>query len=130
MSEKHTQGRLVAYKYEDGKLFISNGHLQVASVTTAASMDCSIKQDEAEANTRRFVACWNACDGIATEILEAGKIVTIAAHMAQNVSDKRRDKFLEALKVISEGRYVEGEEREIASAAIDEATNQQQDKGE
>lgn len=27
-------------------------------------------QEENEANARRLVACWNACDGMSTELLE------------------------------------------------------------
>lgn len=43
------------------------------------------------ANARRLVACWNACDGIGTEELEAGSIQKLR---------EQRDELLAALKAI------------------------------
>lgn len=72
MSEKHTQGRLKATRlgaivggpireYVNG-----SGQDQVAMTTGAEWMD----EGEKEANARRLVACWNACEGIPTADLE------------------------------------------------------------
>jgi len=125
MSEHHTQGRLTADKPRDDLHAIRDCRNRiVADVGYSGTLTGDV------ANARRLAACWNACDGIATEILEAGKITTIAAHMAQNVSDKRRDKLLEALKDIAdEGKdYCTNKQdlRDKAKAAIANATNQQQ----
>lgn len=104
MSEKHTQGKLIArpidrsgwvdvvVKEEDGGdslPFISCKHIDV------------------EANARRLVACWNACDGLDTDLLE--NIVTLGdtlkSRFALRDRDEaelraRRDELLAALKAI------------------------------
>ena len=51
-------------------------------------------------NIRRLAACWNACIGVSTELLEAGPVVKIAGVMAKNISDKTRDELLDALQTL------------------------------
>lgn len=50
----------------------------------------SLSPEEAAANLRRFVACWNACEGISTENLEENQPVKVLAD--------RYNKLLDALK--------------------------------
>lgn len=63
MSAQHTQGRLVV---RGGySIYAADGKTPVAD----ACLDNSVAAHD-EANARRLVACWNACDGISTEALE------------------------------------------------------------
>lgn len=58
----------------------------------------SCKGHDPVANARRLVACWNACDGISTEELEAGLIAgLISIVRAKNAVDRQRDELLFAL---------------------------------
>lgn len=50
-------------------------------------------EEEVQANARRLVACWNACDGISTEELEAGAIQKLR---------EQRDELIAALIAISD----------------------------
>ena len=62
MSAQHTPGRL-RYDYEPGYC----GELLAPNDTSI----CSFCDEPSEANARRLVAAWNACEGISTEALEA-----------------------------------------------------------
>jgi hypothetical protein len=72
----HTPGRLtagldlpeVANNNPDPRL-IWSGSMQVADCRTPW-----ISQDQSEANARRLVALWNACEHVPTAALEAGAI--------------------------------------------------------
>lgn len=68
MSDKHTQGRLVA-KVTD--LMLEGGRYRMASHITACGAGGNMKQDvdAALANARRLAACWNACEGFDTDLL-------------------------------------------------------------
>lgn len=67
MSEKHTQGRLVV---RGGfSIYADEGKTPVADTCLTASVP-----DNDEANARRLVACWNACQGVPTEVLEGGLV--------------------------------------------------------
>jgi hypothetical protein len=107
MSEKHTQGRLKATRlgaivggpireYVNG-----SGQDQVAMTTGTEWMD----EGEKEANARRLVACWNACDGIPTTDLEQYAALdgveheTVARLRFVGGLVKQRDELLEALEV-------------------------------
>lgn len=61
MSAKHTDGA-IRYDYEPGYC----GELIARDGTTVAAF----VDEPSEANARRLVACWNACDGLPTESLE------------------------------------------------------------
>lgn len=65
MQTKHTPGRLFYWPNR-------NCRLQVGPSTnyTVAEM-CITPLEGQYANALRLVACWNACDGISTETLEA-----------------------------------------------------------
>ena len=64
MSE-HTPGRL---RIDDKAALrvVNERDVTVASFGTSSSI-----RDEWEPNARRMVACWNACEGVPTELLEA-----------------------------------------------------------
>ena len=80
MTTQHTQGRLYVVESQEhwGRV---NCHL------TAEVDDASIGSiwvngtSKNRANARRLVACWNACEGIPTEMLEAVCKVPLAAAM-------------------------------------------------
>lgn len=56
------------------------------------------RHDRRIANARRLVACWNACDGISTEELEAGfSIGLIRTIRSRNAVERQRDELLFAL---------------------------------
>lgn len=87
MSAKHTQGRLVV---RGGfSIYADEGKTPVADTCLTASVP-----DNDEANARRLVACWNACEGLHTESLERG------APLADQIVDalNQRDELLEALR--------------------------------
>ncbi len=88
MSAKHTPGRLSVDEYP---VTLANGdlahaklsivaqskdprypHFSIGMVNFSAELTGLYPSDveEAEANARRLVACWNACEGIATDELE------------------------------------------------------------
>jgi len=57
--------------------------------------------DIAEANARRLVACWNACEGVSTEELEAGLLPTADTPLHKRVMAER-DELIEALRDLVE----------------------------
>jgi hypothetical protein len=65
MSGQHTQGRLVAEQSEmTGRLISETDQRPIATVWSGAF------EGLGQANARRLAACWNACDGASTELLE------------------------------------------------------------
>lgn len=67
----HTQG-LAHIAEETGPCVVAIGEREVAEFY----QDGEAQTTEDEANARRMVACWNAADGISTEMLEhVGNIV-------------------------------------------------------
>jgi hypothetical protein len=81
MSAQHTQGRLVACKPSDELHAIRD-----ASGRIVADVGYSGTKDGDEAKARRLVACWNACEGISTEVLE-GSMVTMLSKMGPGEPD-------------------------------------------
>lgn len=72
MSAKHTQGPLVLGQHgaiRGGPMvrFINGSAQEQLAMTTGTSW---MEPGEHLANARRLVACWNACEAIATERLE------------------------------------------------------------
>ena len=49
------------------------GELNIKAVMDRAVYG-NVPQEVADANSRRLVACWNACQGIPTEALETGRV--------------------------------------------------------
>jgi len=81
MSEKHTQGRLGLSRngvIVGGPLqHYVNGSAQPQVFMACVGPDGG--SEEQEANARRLVACWNACDGISTSDLEMDNVMFVAA---------------------------------------------------
>ena len=72
MTAQHTPGRLVIHQDHTHKVLSIEdagdfGHLKINSPWVEDAWE---GDEEAEANARRLVACWNACEGISTEALE------------------------------------------------------------
>lgn len=95
MSSWHTPGRLSTDCAEHDAPY-QNINLQIGSRTVATVWidDAPVHDFNAEqiANARRLVACWNACNGVPTELLEA-----YPAPFSQLRA--QRDELLEALKL-------------------------------
>lgn len=116
MSAQHTPGRLKAIKhsiYSDDE-----GH--------SVAMTFLISQSEHdEANARRLVACWNACEGISTESLESGQPMMAVFQKEQSRADRAevgRDELLAALKhIASHGNKMDFDAVAYARAAIAKA---------
>ena len=121
MSEKHTQGRLVV---RGGySIYADEGKTPVADTCLTAS------SDNDEANARRLVACWNACECFSTEMLEGAMSAVVQGGFVglwSSYCDKKseaedlrsqRDELLAALKVAEES-VGDSKSLEIVRAAI------------
>lgn len=98
MSAQHTPGT-IRYDYEPGycgELIASNGGT-VATFTDEPS----------EADARRLVACWNACEGITTERLEE---IDKPLLMHLTGADRR------AARMVQERRELEAQRDELLAA--------------
>lgn len=112
---KHTPGRLSVDEYP---VTLANGdlahaklsivapskdprylHFSIGMVNFSAEFTGLFSSDieEAEANARRLVACWNACEGISTDNLENNQPVKWLAQQYNNAI-KQRDELMEALR--------------------------------
>ncbi len=91
----HTQGKLHIHKdHPDRVMGVgSNG----GGTIFRALLGCCIKLEQ-EANARRMLACWNACEDQSTENLEADTAQGYSpwAHVAE--LEAQRDELLEALR--------------------------------
>ena len=54
-----------------------------------------------ESNARRLVACWNACQNIATEAIESGSLDLFQLQLDRMVLTQQRDELLKTLERIS-----------------------------
>lgn len=95
MSAKHTPGLL----HVDPKRSLRIATDQDESLASTGTSD--VLRDSWEANARRLVACWNACEMVSTEDLEA---LTRPGDVSWTGTIDRlvreRDELLEALKRI------------------------------
>ena len=96
--EQHTQGRLHVDQNYTELVNIKCGDDWVAEATSHSTIQLN------EANARRLVACWNACQGLSTELLEGITTGgdTLLDRFAQHQKTERelkaqRDQLLEAL---------------------------------
>ena len=88
----HTKGKLELEDRDERLLLWADGsHDYVAELSTAADgadEDAqSAYEDEQRENARRLVACWNACDGISTEALEAGALLAVLPRAEHSVDE-------------------------------------------
>lgn len=128
MSEQCTQGRISMAEWKAGEdahgfnLVTSEGDLLPLCDMEAGP------DDDYEANARRLVACWNACEGITTERLEdLGRplmkhLIGCDERAARQVKEAaaltaQRDELLSALKVAEES-VGDSKSLEIVRAAI------------
>jgi hypothetical protein len=81
---QHTQGRLTYHP--EGELAV---FLLEPDGTTVAKLSATLNTTAHRslvANTRRLVACWNACGGIETEVLEQHGLGVIAAEVSRSMT--------------------------------------------
>ena len=93
----HTEGKLTVA--ENGVFIVSEGNEVIAMVgDTPGEEQC--------ADTRRFVACWNVCNGIKTESLEKSLSITeqpmLENAMYSELLEVENDNLLKALRDMSE----------------------------
>lgn len=102
---QHTPGRLEVLDGRRISVTIPNevaGGFDSHCVALAFNTDGRL---DAEANARRLVACWNACDGVETDLLEAAGDGLLAKslkqvghkHDALRSAEAQRDELLVAL---------------------------------
>jgi len=84
-------------EHTSGKIAVAMGGGKFVSVTTDDYSRLVCKAPSSE-DARRLVACWNACEGISTEQLEAAPYKDSAAFMAYLKVEAQRDDLLAALK--------------------------------
>lgn len=119
MSAQHTQGRMTVHT--DGAdgwplLMIGGpaGRRIVANVNTESGVDTTkapsiaFKTMPATENARRLAACWNACEGLSTDLLENITMVgdTLSARFEMRANEEReliaqRDALLAAARTMS-----------------------------
>lgn len=118
MSEaKHTPGRLTLVDiYADHEIRTADGLL------------LAVLDARQRANAKRLIACWNALDGIPTELIENGNNEVAAnfrlCGMVMALQDER-DELLTALAeilAIKFSNWSDEKMRQIARAAIAKAT--------
>lgn len=102
MSEKHTQGRLIVRC--GYSIYADEGKTPVADTCLTASVP-----DNDEANARRLVACWNACEGISTEALERSDVIASMQGERRRL-ETQRDDLLAALKAARQSLEVANDE--------------------
>lgn len=104
MSDKHTQGRLIA---RGGySIYADDGKTPVADTCLTNSVP-----GNDEANARRLVACWNACEGLPTAWIEGG-----AADILEHAKSlkSQRDELLATLKELLSGIFDGPDESDAA----------------
>ena len=117
MSKEHTKGRLVAEKHdlEEGVYQLYVHHDETGeNVTWIGETD--------EANAHRLVACWNACEGVSTELLKKNHGYKKTLEVLEE-TEKINEILWTALEDIKQGRLGNADVDliEIATKAITEA---------
>ncbi len=101
MSAQHTLGRLTTDEaehdapYQDIWLMLGNRKVAKLSIDDAPVHDFNAEQ---RSFARRLVACWNACEGIPTDVLEKAPV---AEALWQDLT-AQRDELLAALVKFSD----------------------------
>lgn len=91
---------------------------QTMQLRGRAKEDPSFHNDERNANARRLVACWNACNGIPTEDLIKHENDPTPVFSMLMETWKQRDELLTAMKRIGELSY-DSQAMRVAWEAID-----------
>lgn len=109
MSAQHTQKRAVLHPEHLG--YILRGHVPIdlgshgAAVLVVWKMEDDERSPECEEQARRLVACWNACDGVQTDMIDAAGDGLLAKalgsvgekHDAMRFAEAERDELLAAV---------------------------------
>jgi hypothetical protein len=111
MSAQHTQGRASLDTKGVGIDLPNHIPIDIGQHAAAAQVVWKMEDYErsphCEETARRLVACWNACEGIDTEDLEAGSVSIIQKlhdDAAKRVLEQR-DELLEALQLCRQHMY-------------------------
>jgi hypothetical protein len=100
----HTQGRLVVAPYEGfGPLTTIRAGDPKTGTRIASTFEATNPAhiERNEANARRLVACWNACDGVPIEVLEAGQAGGLPWSVAEQIEQRvQRTALLDALSTL------------------------------
>ncbi len=75
--DEHTEGRLKYWSCES-----TGGCPQILALDDGERVAHVSLRRECEADARRLVACWNACEGISTEALEAGVVGNLCSELS------------------------------------------------
>jgi hypothetical protein len=115
MSTKHTEGRLVV----SSTFLVCNEEAKIVAqcqpMLEVPELAPSVL--EAEANARRLVACWNACEGISTEDLEKPMEMHVTLAISEAAA-ARRDELLKALRYYEAIRGPVGEPARLALSRL------------
>lgn len=100
-STQHTEGRLSAAHWHDDEAELEGWTLVVGKHRLPlCSAECE-DPAEAEANARRLIACWNACQTFKTEDLEKesyiGKLILTACDAIHDVEAEKAAARMQAL---------------------------------
>ena len=102
---QHTQGKLTLELVESDTGTIKHlcpvDEAGMSVLTVVEHNDTKFAAVYLDEDARRIAACWNACEGIPTEMLEAVCKVPLAAVMLV----QQRDELLEALKELSSAEW-------------------------
>ena len=90
-------------EHTQGKLTFRNFSIYAADGKTPVADTCLINSVAAHdvANARRLVACWNACEGIPTELLELHGAMVIPPDLPYAALEAQRDELLAGLERIA-----------------------------
>lgn len=103
MSEQHTQGHMKAGVSLVGGVehFTVVPHGSEQTVVAMCGLTGAKDEPESIANTRRIAGCWNACDGIPTDMLEAMPDGPAALLPMYAQLEAQRDALLAAARTMS-----------------------------
>lgn len=125
MSEQHTPGTLGV---TDETLIVTDENDD--GLTYVASVYCHVVRGRSEANAKRLVAAWNACQGIDTKDLESGSVNIIQRlhdQAAKNVLTQRNTLLMtldRLLKSDPTGAISTASDELLEQAANDENADQ------
>ena len=122
MSENHTPGRLAVThnNWETSTIYSNGKEVARVHIDSEASDDDEQHRD----NARRLVACWNACEGIPTDMLEAMPFGPAALVPMYARLEAQRDELREALEFFLKwGRCQRAEDKARAAIAKTESAS-------
>lgn len=103
---ENTKGRL--YVTTDDEYFV---------IGPKPDLNDSVAHVWLEGDARRLVACWNACEGVATEWLEQNQAVAGRDHACE----RARDELIATMRLLLDGGSIWEKDEYIARAVIAKA---------